>query len=150
MVLSDEIAKLIQELIDEHGTAELGRNELAMKIGCAPSQINYVITSRFTPEQGYIVESRRGSGGYIRITRVKADKGEIVMHLVNSLEDTLNAQTARAYLQNLFGAGVITKREACIMEQAVSDKAFYGLPIRYRDMLRAGIFKSMLISLLME
>ena len=68
MRISDSVANyILQMLNDENGIAEIQRNELANTLGCVPSQINYVITSRFTPEQGYIVESRRGGGGYIRI-----------------------------------------------------------------------------------
>ena len=71
MILSDHIAKLIEQMLEDGGgTTEVRRNDLAAKIGCVPSQINYVITSRFTPERGYVTESRRGGGGYIRIVRV--------------------------------------------------------------------------------
>ncbi|MBQ6932674.1 MAG: CtsR family transcriptional regulator, partial [Clostridia bacterium] len=70
MNISNTIAKLIMDMLEaDGGSAEMQRNELAQLVGCVPSQINYVISSRFTPEQGYIVESRRGGGGYIRITR---------------------------------------------------------------------------------
>ena len=72
MIISDQIAKIIEEMLDRSGgTAEVRRNDLASQIGCVPSQINYVITSRFTPERGYITESRRGGGGFIRIVRVR-------------------------------------------------------------------------------
>ena len=72
MRISDEITAYILHMLDQadDGGAELRRNELAEELGCVPSQINYVLTSRFTPEQGYVVESRRGGGGYIRIRRV--------------------------------------------------------------------------------
>ena len=72
MLISDNIARLIEKMLDDGGGfAELKRNDLASQLGCVPSQINYVITSRFTPERGYITESRRGGGGYIKIVRVK-------------------------------------------------------------------------------
>lgn len=82
MGISDNVAEYILELLQkDNGTAEIQRNELAGIIGCVPSQINYVLTSRFTPEQGYIVESRRGGGGYIRITRMRVSKSDMIMHL---------------------------------------------------------------------
>ena len=88
MRMSDLVAQHILAMLDEqNGNAEIRRNELANDLGCVPSQINYVITSRFTPEQGYIVESRRGGGGYIRITRVNMDKSSAIMHIVNSIGD---------------------------------------------------------------
>ena len=78
MKISDSVANYILELLEtDHGSAEIQRNELANILGCVPSQINYVITSRFTPEQGYIVESRRGGGGYIRITRITVEMQRI-------------------------------------------------------------------------
>ena len=85
MRLSDIIADEINRMLDESGdgSAEIKRNELASHIGCVPSQINYVISSRFVPEQGYIVESRRGGGGFIKITRVHLDKSSAIMHIVN-------------------------------------------------------------------
>ncbi|MBQ7931308.1 MAG: CtsR family transcriptional regulator, partial [Clostridia bacterium] len=75
MLLSDHIARLINEMLEEGGgQAEVRRNDLAAKLGCVPSQINYVMSTRFSPERGYIVESRRGGNGYIRITRVQVDR----------------------------------------------------------------------------
>lgn len=84
MRMSDLVANYIMRALDESdGNAEIQRNVLAGELGCVPSQINYVITSRFTPEQGYIVESKRGGGGYIRITRVTTDRRSAIMHIVN-------------------------------------------------------------------
>ena len=102
MRISDSVANYILDLLNqENGTAEIQRNELASYLGCVPSQINYVLTSRFTPEQGYIVESRRGGGGYIRITRMRLSKSDMIMHIVNSVGDSLDAATARAMTANL-------------------------------------------------
>ena len=106
MRISDAIAAYILHRIDEagDGSAELRRNELAEELGCVPSQINYVITSRFTPEQGYIVESRRGGGGYIRIHRVQYTPGcSPLMHVVNSIGETLVPAAAQAILDSLAG-----------------------------------------------
>lgn len=85
MNMSNEIANMILRMLENDGFTEIQRNELAQTIGCVPSQINYVISSRFTPEHGYIVESRRGGGGYVRISRVSYDKGSALMHVVNSI-----------------------------------------------------------------
>ena len=85
MSLSNQIARMLLEMLEGDGTTEIQRNELAQTLGCVPSQINYVISSRFTPEQGYTVESRRGGGGYVRISRVSYDKGSALMHVVNSI-----------------------------------------------------------------
>src|SRR5699024_9809645 len=102
MRISDSVADYISDLLNqENGTAEIQRTELASCLGCVPSQINYVLTSRCTPEQGYIVESRRGGGGYIRITRMRLSKSDMIMHIVNSVGDSLDAATARAMTANL-------------------------------------------------
>ena len=97
MRISDSVANYILNLLNqENGTAEIQRNELASYLGCVPSQINYVLTSRFTPEQGYIVESRRGRGGFIRITGIRLSKSDMIIHIVTSVGDSLDAATHRA------------------------------------------------------
>ena len=80
---------------------EIKRNELANTIGCVPSQINYVLTSRFTPEQGYLVESQRGGGGYIRITRKSYNKESYIMHIMHNIGDTLDTATAKSIIHSL-------------------------------------------------
>jgi len=149
MHISDLVTQRILELLHEQdGTAEIRRNELAETLGCVPSQINYVITSRFTPEHGYNVESRRGGGGYIRITRVRMDRGSVVMHLVNSIGQEMDHPTARAIIGNLQEQNVVLPQTAAVMEAAMRDRCFAGLPIHMRDLLRATIFKQMLINTL--
>ena len=138
MMLSDMIAQMIEEMLAaEGGSLELRRNDLAEKVGCVPSQINYVITSRFTPERGYIIESRRGGGGYIRITKKAFDKNQYVMHLFFGIGDELDAKTCAACLKNLYAEDVITAREAAIMNAAS------GLAIS--DTARAEVLKRMLL-----
>ena len=109
MSLSSQITGMILEMLGSSGSIEIQRNELAQTIGCVPSQINYVIASRFTPEQGYIVESRRGGGGYIRIRRAAMEPNQKVMHAVNAVGDKLDERTARAHLAELVSTGVIDK-----------------------------------------
>lgn len=98
MGISDLIAGFINDTLQEDGTAELQRSELASRFNCVPSQINYVISTRFSPERGYIVESRRGGGGYIRIRRVRMDPKQLVMHTVNAIGDAVDLNTAAALL----------------------------------------------------
>ncbi len=148
MRMSDLVAKHILEMLDEQdGNAEIQRNELAGTLGCVPSQINYVITSRFTPEQGYIVESRRGGGGYIRITRVKMDKSSAIMHIVNSIGTTLDKVTAEIMINNMYNQSMIDLTTAKLLTSAVSERVFIDIPQNLRDIFRARIFKNMLLTL---
>ena len=147
MRISDSVAKYIVDLLNqENGTAEIQRNELANSLGCVPSQINYVLTSRFTPEQGYIVESRRGGGGYIRITRMRLSKSDMIMHIVNSVGDSLDAATARAMTGNLLQIGMLDNSSAALIRAACSEQSLAAVPKELRDVVRAAIYKNMLLS----
>ena len=148
MKMSDLVAEYILKMLDESdGNAEIQRNELAGILGCVPSQINYVITSRFTPEQGYIVESRRGGGGYIRITRVAADRRVALMHIVNSIGDRISSAASQAILGNMSVQGLISEYDRILMSSALSDNVYSSVPQEQRDILRASIMKNMLITL---
>ena len=151
MRISDEITAYILHMLEtaDSGEAELRRNELAEELGCVPSQINYVLTSRFTPEQGYVVESRRGGGGYIRIRRVKLGRGTtLLMHTVNSIGNALDPSTARVILENLAYQQAVSAEAARLIAAAVSDQSLHGVPAGQRDRLRASLFKQMLTTLI--
>jgi transcriptional regulator CtsR len=147
--LSDMIEEFIKQLINSaEGTVEIQRNELANKFNCVPSQINYVIGTRFTTERGYYVESRRGGGGHIRISRVSIQRtGRYVMHIVNSMGNSISQQSAEVFINNFLDYNVITEKEASILKAATSDKALADVEYRDRDKLRARILKNMLMSL---
>lgn len=148
MRMSDMVAQYILNMLEaQDGSAEIRRNELAGSLGCVPSQINYVITSRFTPEQGYIVESRRGGGGYIRISRVKMDKGTAIMHIINAVGDTLDKATAEAMLNNMLQRELMELQTAKVMAAALSDRTLSTVEPIKRDALRADLFKHMIITL---
>lgn len=147
MRISDSVANYILQLLNAaDGTAEIQRNELASFLGCVPSQINYVLASRFTPEQGYLVESRRGGGGYIRITRLRISTPDMVMHLINTVGDSLDAGTARAMTENLIYNGVLSRGAAAIVQAAVSEKSLSQVPQDIRNRVRAAIFKNVLLA----
>ena len=147
--ISDLIAGFINEMLgDMGGTAELQRSELANRFNCVPSQINYVISTRFSPEHGYIVESRRGGGGYIRITRVRTDPQLLMMHTVNAIGDSVDLRTTQAMVSNLLNEGIINESIARIILSAVGANALRGLEPTLRDKVRANIFKQILINIL--
>ncbi len=149
MGVSDLIAGFIQQALKEtDGIAELQRSELASRFGCVPSQINYVISTRFSPEHGYIVESRRGGNGYIRITRVRMAPQQLVMHTVNAVGDHIDGASAEALISNLVSGGALDDGTAKLMSAAVSGAALRSATPETRDAVRAGILKQMLVHLL--
>lgn len=147
MKLSNLIEEFIKEMMsEENGAIELKRNELATRFGCVPSQINYVISTRFSPERGYIVESRRGGGGYIKITRVVPKQGNMMMHIVNAIGEYLPYRDAAAIIRNCYDYDLITENEAKLIIAAMTEKA---LPLKQpeQDYVRAGLLKNMLVTL---
>lgn len=146
MGTSDIIAGFIYEMLSEAGgTAEVQRAELASKFNCVPSQINYVISTRFSPEHGYIVESRRGGNGYIRIKRVAMEPEMIIMHTVNAIGDIVDLNTAAAMIANLRQGGALSEPEARLIMSAISNNALRPARPVERESLRASILKQMLM-----
>ena len=147
MGISDLIASFLQESLDEaeNGVLEVQRNDLAQRFNCVPSQINYVMSTRFSPERGYIVESRRGGKGYIRITRVQVDRQTLMVHVINSLGDQVDLPSARAILSNLVHTEALEETVARSLLAAVGDKALSAVPRESRDRVRADIMKQVLI-----
>ena len=146
MGISDLIASFLQESLEEaeNGVLEVQRSDLAQRFNCVPSQINYVMSTRFSPERGYIVESRRGGNGYIRITRVQIDHQTLLMHVINSLGDE-DLPSARAILSNLVQSGALEENMGRALLAAVGDKALAAVPKEKRDCVRAAILKQVLI-----
>ena len=148
-MLADYIAQMIEEMLNEGGgTLELQRNEMANRIGCVPSQISYVISSRFTPERGYVIESRRGGGGCIRIVRKQMGRNEYLMHFFCAIGNSIDEAEAIAYLKNLLGNACITERELLMSAAALSNAALSEIPLSARGRIRADIFKQIILSLM--
>ncbi|MDD4797172.1 MAG: CtsR family transcriptional regulator [Eubacteriales bacterium] len=149
-ILSDHIEAFIKSMLEEMAQVEMQRGELARRFGCAPSQINYVLSTRFTPNLGYYIESKRGGGGYIRIMRIDMNKDAYVMELVNEvIAESLREQQARSLIAQLYEKRAVTLGEARLMMAAISDKVLPA-PQENRDAVRAGILKNMLLALANE
>ena len=147
--ISDLIEDFIIGRLVDQSEVELKRNELANTLGCVPSQINYVISTRFTTERGYIVESKRGGGGYIKISRVVVPEGDMFMHIVNTIGNSIDAQTVAAILNNLAADETISVRAAKVIMAACSDSALSIVQnMQSRNAIRASIFKKVLMSLI--
>ena len=149
--ISDIIEMFLKDMLDEteSGEIDIQRNELANHFNCVPSQINYVITTRFSPENGYYVESRRGGGGGITIRKVRIDSTpKYLMHMMSAIGDSLSQREAMAFIQNFIDYDLLTRKEALIMAGAVSDKALMIVPPEVKDRVRAGVFKNILAALI--
>ena len=147
-LLSDTIESFIKALMEEESTAiELRRNELAEHFQCAPSQINYVLATRFTPDHGYVIESRRGGGGYIRIVRIKSSsREELLQSIYQRIGVSISFQDAVRIIDHLKSEKIVTADEADLMIAALSPQAV-PLPLSMKDALCAGTLRSMLLSL---
>lgn len=144
MGMSDKIEAFIMELLkDDADFAEFGRNELADIFGCVPSQINYVISTRFSPERGYSVESRRGGGGYIKIQRIShSDVGDIIGRIGKACD----FESAKAIINYLYNKNEISEQAARVLMGAISDNSI-AVANPTRDILRANILKNALCKL---
>ncbi len=137
---------MITDMLSEKDEVEFQRNILAQDLGCVPSQINYVLSSRFTPERGFLVESRRGGGGCIRIVRVSYDKDTLLMKVVNSVGDEMSENSVKSHLANLLHHGLLNEAQAALILAATSESNFRVLPSPFEDIVRAAIFKKMLLT----
>ena len=137
---------MIYQMLEEKSEIEFKRNLLAESLGCVPSQINYVLSSRFTPERGFIVESRKGSSGCIRITRISYNKNSLLSDVLSAIGSRIDETTARNYLINLVYHGIISERDAALMLAATIDGTLRGLPAEYRDTVRAAVLRQMLVA----
>lgn len=141
-IIEEFIKNLLQETND--GVLEIKRNELADYFNCAPSQINYVLKTRFNIDSGYYIESRRGGGGYIKIIRVNINNKYIENIINNYIEDAITKTRGFSIIDNLIEKGIITNREAILMKIALSDRVLNNVS-QYKNELRATMLKDMLL-----
>lgn len=149
--LADRIENYIKELLQvSHGCVEVQRNELAQLFACVPSQINYVLSTRFTVEQGYLVESRRGGGGYLKIIKLPLGNGEKLRRLIDASANQLTSQqVGEGLINRLLEEGFLTRREALLL-QAVIRRDTLGASFPEGDLLRSRILKAVLLTILRD
>ena len=148
MRMSDIIEDFIKDLFeeDESDYVEIQRNELAQHFNCVPSQINYVISTRFKPSQGYYVESKRGGGGNIKIKKINNTKSDYIMHIINNVGKTITTNDIDILLSDFLTYNIITQQEAKLLKVATSDNVL-RLNSEIKDEVRARIFKNMLLNI---
>jgi len=146
--ISDIIEQFILEQIDEFGEINLSRNELANFFNCAPSQINYVLSTRFTSPRGFITESRRGGGGYIKLIRLDLNKNDYLERLItDTIQDEISFNEAEQLIVGLVERNLLTDREYDIIMSSISNRALSN-PIKMENKLRANIIKNILVNII--
>ena len=145
-MLSDSIELFIKELMEQSGEIAVQRNELAQHFSCAPSQINYVLSTRFTLERGYVIVSRRGGGGYIRIMRVDMERDSLLHQMAMAIGNKITLRESVGMISRLLQEEIISQREAALMQAAV---ASCGLPTEeLQNAARANMMRGMIKALL--
>ena len=148
--ISDLIEEFLLDTIGDDNKMMISRNSLASHFSCAPSQINYVLATRFNHDKGYLVESKRGGSGYITLIRLSDEKGDYLNDLIHDVSsETFSATRCNAILQKMIRDGIVSSREARIIGSAVSDKCFMATNSS-KDVLRSVVFKNILIQLMKE
>lgn len=148
MKMSDMIADFIYEMLQSGGgVAQLKRRQVADRFSCVPSQVNYVIETRFTPENGYIVESQRGGGGYIRIVRMMDDKQRTLVEAARGIGGRLTQNEAARLIKTLVSVQLLTVREGKLLLSACSDGSLAEVPEEYKDFTRASIFRCAILAI---
>lgn len=150
MGLTSDIEKfLLRRMeLEKKKYIEIGRNDLAERFNCAPSQINYVLTTRFTPYQGFYVESRRGGRGYIKITKLEMTEDQLINSILEgTIEDRITLDKVKHILNGLIKEEVLTRKEALMIQHSLDDNALIDIAISDRNLVRASIFKNILLAL---
>lgn len=149
--MSDIIEEYLKSVLnDADGQVEIQRSEIAALFDCVPSQINYVINTRFTLQHGYRVESKRGGGGYIRIYEIKMHgQADLIKNLIHLVGSQVAEKEARAIIQTLYDKKIINAQSGQIMLAAMDDDN-YQLPDELSRSIRAQILKRMLTQILIQ
>ena len=149
-IISDSIEKFILNMLDKDDLIELQRNELAQYFACAPSQINYVLTTRFNLSRGYLIESRRGGGGYIRIRRIDTDKNEYLYQLLSDgIRDDITYNDAYNLIYRMYDSKIVDNISAKLMLSTLTDEVI-DLPPSMCRPVRARLLKAMIKTILNE
>ena len=148
--LVDVIEEMIKEMVEENnGSCTINRSQLAERANCVPSQVTYVLTTRFSSGNGYIVESRRGGGGQITITRAHYITGEeYLTKMIEAIGTDVTQQQAKNLLTSAVAAGVITSKEGTMIMAAVSDRALSKIEPDIRSRVRADIMRNAILAMI--
>jgi len=147
--ITDIIERYLKQVLQSknQNMIEIKRSEIADQFQCVPSQINYVINTRFTEEKGYIIESKRGGGGYIRIIRIEhQEQSDLLDAIIKLIQPTVTQQASVDIVERLLEKEVITEREAKLMVSVI-DRNIISVPLPIRDEVRSRMMTAMLTTL---
>lgn len=147
--VSDIIEEFILSTLEDSDEIDLSRNELAEYFGCAPSQINYVLSTRFNFDRGFVVESRRGGGGFIRLERIKDFDDEYLKRVLERLKSEISYKDTKYLIEDLISKHFLSNEQAKVLLLATSDKALSS-PVKMEGTLRANIIRNVLINIFKE
>ena len=145
--ISDIIEEFIKSSMDDDSFIELSRNDLAKFFSCVPSQINYVLNTRFTINNGFVVESQRGGGGYIKVTRLTDNNENYLKSALDNCREPIDLTRGNQIVNGLKEKGIITEDELSIIKSAISVKALNN-PINIDNILRSNILKQVIIEIM--
>lgn len=147
--LTSDIEEFLKAMLSQStdGMLEIGRNDLAIKFDCAPSQINYVLSTRFTPHNGYLIESKRGGNGFIKIITI-VEEDNYLSYLVKNLNEQMTEASADSLFKDLYNREYLNEDEFLLAKYATSDKALAKIRSDMRNFLRSDIIKNMILSIL--
>mgnify|MGYP002711929965 CR=1 FL=1 len=147
--LTSDIERFLKAMLDDSadGMLEIGRNDLAMQFDCAPSQINYVLSTRFTPHNGYLIESKRGGNGFIKIITI-VEEDNYLSYLIKNLNEQMTEANAGDLFADLYKRKYFTKDQAIMAKYATSDKALASIDFENRNNVRSDIVRQILLSVL--
>lgn len=151
--LAKQIEGYLKELIDKEsaGVLEIQRSMLSEYFHCVPSQINYVLSTRFTPAQGYMVETRRGGGGYVRIVSLQFDDAkDLEMILTSGIGNEISERDEEGLLSFLVKEDLISEKEARLIATMLKDRVFASAAVSQKDTLRANMLHHLLAALSLE
>lgn len=147
--LTSDIEEFLKAMLSQStdGMLEIGRNDLAIKFDCAPSQINYVLSTRFTPHNGYLIESKRGGNGFIKIITI-VEEDNYLSYLVKNLNEQMTEANADSLFKDLYNREYLNEDEFLLAKYATSDRALAKITSDMRNFLRSDIIKNMILSIL--
>jgi len=147
--ISESIEQFIIATMGENDSVDISRNSLADYFSCAPSQINYVLDTRFTVDRGFIKESKRGGSGFIKISRLKHSDENAYLNslIVESIGEELSQKRMMQICDKLVSDGILSKKEQSLIEAALSDDSL-SMPFTIKDRVRAKAFKNILLKLM--